>query len=121
MRWIRQVVSVTLFSLASIRQRLGSSLVTVVGIAGVVMVMVGVLSVASGFQRTLQTSGDDSSVIVMRAGSDSEMTSGIGLDDSRLISDGPGIARDGDGRPDLAVLLGSDEQERPLGLWLSGG
>ena len=109
MRWIRQVLSVTLFSLASIRQRLASSLVTVVGIAGVVMVMVGVLSVASGFQRTLQTSGDDSSVVVMRAGSDSEMTSGIGLDDSRLISDAPGIARSADGRPlvssELYVVL----------------
>lgn len=109
MRWIRQVVSVTLFSLLSIRQRFGSSLVTIVGIAGVVMVMVGVLSIASGFQRTLQTSGDAESVIVMRSGSDGEMTSGVNLASSRIISDAPGIARGEGGRPlvssELYVVL----------------
>lgn len=103
--WIRQVVAVTLFSLASIRQRLGSSLVTVAGIAGVVMVLVGVLSIASGFQRTLMTSGDPASVIVMRSGSDGEMTSGIGLEDSRIIADAPGIARTADGRPMVSSEL----------------
>ena len=92
-RWLEQVWSVTIFSLLGLRQRLGSSLVTIVGIAGVVVVFIGILSVASGFRKTLQTTGDPESVMVMRGGSSSEMTSGLELEEVRIISDAPGLAR----------------------------
>ena len=93
--WLRQVVAVSLMNLSSIRQRIGSSLVTVVGVAGVVMVFIGVLSVAQGFRRTLETTGDPENVLIMRSGSDSEMVSAINLDETRIISDAPGLARTG--------------------------
>ena len=96
--WLRQVVAVTLFSLSSVRQRLGSSLVVVVGVAGVVMVLIGVLSVASGFRQTLSSTGDPENVIVLRAGSEAEMNSGLSLESTRVISDAPELARL-DGRP----------------------
>lgn len=93
-RWFEQVWSVTLFSLLGLKQRLGSSLVTIVGIAGVVVVFIGILSVGSGFRQTLQTTGDPENVMVMRGGSSSEMTSGLLLEDVRVITDAPGLARD---------------------------
>ncbi len=93
--WLRQVVAVSLMNLRSIRQRLGSSLVTVVGVAGVVMVFIGVLSVAQGFRRTLESTGDPENVLIMRSGSDSEMVSAMNLDETRIISDAPGLARTG--------------------------
>ena len=48
--WLSQVVAVSWFNLRNLKERLGTSLATVVGVAGVVLVFVGVLSIASGFQ-----------------------------------------------------------------------
>jgi putative ABC transport system permease protein len=55
-------------------------------------------------------------VIVMRAGSDTEMTSGIGGDDARLVSDAPGIERDESGpiaSPELFVIVGHPTKKDP--------
>lgn len=91
--WLIQIFSVTVFNLRNLKARLGSSTATVVGIAGVVMVFVGILSIATGFKATLDRTGDPATVLVMRAGSDTEMTSGLGLEDTKLIADAPGLAR----------------------------
>ena len=52
--WIRQTVAVTALNLRTIPQRLGSSAVAIVGIAGVVVVLVSVLSIAAGFTAAMQ-------------------------------------------------------------------
>ena len=49
--------------------------------------------------------GDPQTVMVMRAGSDTEMTSGLGGDTARLIMDTPGIARDASAPHRLARAL----------------
>ena len=49
MSFFTQIFSVTWLSIRTIRERLGSSAVAVVGIAGVVIVFVAVLSIAEGF------------------------------------------------------------------------
>ncbi len=46
---LSQILAVTGVNLRSIRQRLGSSAVAIIGIAGVVVVFVAVLSIAEGF------------------------------------------------------------------------
>jgi putative ABC transport system permease protein len=96
---LRQIIAVTSVNIRSIRQRLGSSSVAIVGIAGVVLVFVAVLSIAEGVNNTMKASGDPNTVLVLRAGSDTEMTSGLGGDQVRIIQDAPGIARDGSGSP----------------------
>ncbi len=96
---LRQIIAVTSVNIRSIRQRLGSSSVAIVGIAGVVLVFVAVLSIAEGVNNTMKASGDPNTVLVLRAGSDTEMTSGLGGDQVRIIQDAPGIARDGSGAP----------------------
>ncbi len=96
---LRQIIAVTSVNIRSIRQRLGSSSVAIVGIAGVVLVFVAVLSIAEGVNNTMKASGDPNTVLVLRAGSDTEMTSGLGGDQVRVIQDAPGIARDGSGAP----------------------
>ena len=55
--WFSQVASVSKFGLLSIPQRGGSVAAAVIGIAGVVSVLVGVLSMGVGFQKALQASG----------------------------------------------------------------
>ena len=96
---ISQIIAVTSVNIRSIRARLGSSSVAVIGIAGVVLVFVAVLSIAEGVNATMKASGDPELVLILRAGSDTEMTSGLGGDSTRIIQDAPGIARDGSGAP----------------------
>jgi putative ABC transport system permease protein len=96
---ISQIIAVTGVNIRSIRARLGSSSVAVIGIAGVVLVFVAVLSIAEGVNATMKASGDPELVLVLRAGSDTEMTSGLAGDATRIIQDAPGIARDGSGAP----------------------
>jgi putative ABC transport system permease protein len=100
---------VTGVNLRSISQRMGSSTVAVIGIAGVVLVFLGVLSIAEGFRKAMTDVGDPQTVIVMRAGSDTEMTSGLGGDTARIIMDTPGIMRDEQGAvasSELFVIVG---------------
>jgi putative ABC transport system permease protein len=96
---LSQIIAVTGVNLRSIPARLGSSSVAVVGIAGVVLVFVAVLSIAEGVNATMKASGDPNLVLILRAGSDTEMTSGLGGDSVRVIQDAPGIARDSSGGP----------------------
>jgi ABC-type lipoprotein release transport system permease subunit len=71
MNIVRQTVAVTAMNLRALRARLGSSLVSVIGIAGVVMIFVGVLSISEGFRRTLEYPEDfegNPSITVLPAG-----------------------------------------------------
>ncbi len=106
--WISQVFAVTQFSMRSLPQRKGSSAAALLGIAGVVAVMVGVLSIAQGVLKTMQSSVGDTNAIVLRSGADSEMMSGLGGDDTRIISEAPGIAQIETGAlasPELFVII----------------
>lgn len=102
--WLSQVVTVAAFNLRNLRERRGSSLSTVVGVAGVVLVFVAVLSIASGLSRTLASTGDAQSVIVMRSGSTDEMSSGLSGDHTRIIGDAPGVLRNDRGAVSSAEL-----------------
>jgi putative ABC transport system permease protein len=96
---LSQIIAVTGVNIRSIRARLGSSTVAVVGIGGVVLVFVAVLSIAEGVNATMKASGDPNLALIMRAGSDTEMTSGLPGDAVRIIQDAPGIAHDSSGTP----------------------
>ncbi len=105
MPWLNQVVQITLINLKNIPQRLGTSLVVVVGIAGVVGVLVSVLAMGEGFRHTLASTGRPTRVIMLRAGSDAEMSSGVARDQATVLGNLPGIARDGGGRPLVSAEL----------------
>jgi putative ABC transport system permease protein len=91
--WILQVVSVALFNLRTLPERKGAAAAAVVGIAGVVAVLVGVLAIAEGFRKVMKAAGTPDIAIVLRGGADSEMTSGLSRDEIHVIADAPGIAR----------------------------
>lgn len=96
---LRQIVAITLMNLRNIPQRPGSSLVVVIGIAGVVAVLVSVLSMAQGFHHTLASTGRADRVILLRAGSDAELASSIARDQAQTLANVPGVARDSSGMP----------------------
>ncbi len=105
---IAQTASVTGFNLRTLPQRMGSSATAIFGIAGVVAVMVGVLSIAEGILRTMQNSAAPDNAVVMRSGSNSEMMSILLGEDTRIISESPGVARGDSGAlasPELFVVI----------------
>jgi len=85
--------------IASLPQRWGATSVIVVGIAGVVGVLVAMLAMGQGFQATLDSTGDDTTAIVLRGGSQAETNSVIMRNQVPLISSLPGVARDAKNQP----------------------
>jgi putative ABC transport system permease protein len=86
-----QIFAVTALNLRTMPQRVASSGVAVVGIAGVVVVLVSVLSIAAGFTAAMRGSGSPARALVMRSGADSEMTSGLQGPEVDTIKQAPGI------------------------------
>jgi putative ABC transport system permease protein len=97
MRWFSQILALTVVNVRTLPERFGSSASAVFGIAGVVAVMVGVLSIAEGFRHAMNVSGKPDTAIILRSGADSEMMSGLSRNETREISDLEGIARGKDG------------------------
>lgn len=90
---VRILATVAWLGLRTLPQRWGASASAGFGIALVVAVLVGVLSIAEGFDRVLATTGADDTILVMRGGTDTEMNSLLTLEDTRVISNLPGIRR----------------------------
>lgn len=106
--WFSQIISVTSFSLRSLPQRLGSSITALLGIAGVVAVMVAVLSIAQGVMQTMASSAGENNVIVLRSGANTEMMSGLSGDEAKIVAEAPGVARNQKGpivSPELFVII----------------
>lgn len=95
MQWLSQTLAVLALNLRTIPRRFSSSAVAIIGIAGVVVVLVSVLSIAAGFSAAMRQSGSPQRALVMRSGADSEMTSGLGGPEVDVIKQAPGIRRDG--------------------------
>ena len=103
----RQAWSATAVGIATVPQRLGSSAVVVVGIAGVVGVLIALLAMAEGFRSTLQQTGNDDTAIVLRAGSQTEINSVVDSDTTHVVAEEPQVMRDAGGRqiasPEITV------------------
>jgi putative ABC transport system permease protein len=95
--WLSQISAVTKFGILSMPQRRASVAAATFGIAGVVGVLVGVLSIAAGFRRAMAASSSPDAALVLRSGADSEMVSGLLRSTTRIIADAPGVARTADG------------------------
>lgn len=93
MRWLTQTIALVGFNLRTLPARRGSAAAAVFGIAGVVAVLVGVLSIGQGFKRALTLAGSDDTVLVLRSGADSEMASVLSRPEAHVIAEAPGVAR----------------------------
>ena len=88
-----------MIGLRAIPQRLGASLVVVVGMAGVVAVTISILSLSAGFMRTIHNSGRADRVIVMSHNAQYEFGSSITRENALTIADAPGLRHAADGKP----------------------
>ena len=92
-RWLSQTLAVSALSVRTIPQRASSSAVAMIGIAGVVIVFVAVLSIGEGFRAAMADASAPDRAIVMRTGADSEMTSGLPGAEVQVIEQAPGLLR----------------------------
>ena len=93
LRWLSQTLAVASLSIRTIPQRASSSAVAMIGIAGVVIVFVAVLSIGEGFRAAMTQAGAPDRAVVMRSGADSEMVSGLAGADTDVIKQAPGLLR----------------------------
>lgn len=96
---LRHIGVIVLLNLRHLPQRLGSSLVTVVGIAGVVGVSISVLAMASGLLKTFVGTGRSDRAIVVAMSALSEAGSSLSRDAALTIMTVPGVNRSSDGAP----------------------
>lgn len=99
MRMLKQIAAITWMNLRNVPQRPGSSLVIVIGIAGVVGVLVALLAMGQGFHATLAGTASEDRAIVLREGANAELSSGLGRDTVDLVKGLPGVRRDANGEP----------------------
>lgn len=99
---LNQVITVTALNLRTLPQRVGSSLVIVIGIAGVVAVLISMLSMSVGFRQTITNSSREDRAIVLTRGVESESYSDVSRSDVVAIENLPGIIRR-DGRPAISA------------------
>jgi putative ABC transport system permease protein len=95
----QQILSVIQIGVATIPQRIGSSSVVVVGIAGVVAVLVALLAMAQGFAQTLRETGSEDTAIVLRSGANTELNSVLSHETAVLVSQAPQVKRGAGGEP----------------------
>ena len=96
---MKQILAIIWMNLRAVPQRAGSSLVIVIGIAGVVAVLVALLAMAQGFGATLKATGKADRVMFISAGVTAELSSVLVPDIVPVLRELPGIVRDAEGRP----------------------
>ncbi len=100
---ISQILAVTMMNLRSMPDRIGSSLVIVIGTAGVVGVLLSVLAMTNGLADMITNTGSGERVLVLREGATFEGASFIPLNETQLVLTTPGIARSAEGKPRASV------------------
>ena len=87
------------YNVRNLRLRKGLTLMTALGIALTVATAVFLMSLVAGLDRAFATTGDPHNVVVLRKGSDAELTGGFPLDTLQTLRSLAGVARDAKGEP----------------------
>jgi ABC-type lipoprotein release transport system permease subunit len=93
------------YNVRNVVQRPVSTAATALGVALVVAVLIGALALAAGFQAALVETGSPGRAIVLRVGADSEISSGLGVDQVNILRALPDVATAPDGRPLVSAEL----------------
>jgi putative ABC transport system permease protein len=87
------------YNLRSVLNRPMSTATTALGIGLTVAIYIGALALAAGFRASLVSTGSPDNALVLRKGADSEISSGISLDQTNILKAHPAVAVGPDGRP----------------------
>jgi putative ABC transport system permease protein len=95
----RQSLALTLTALQSIPERLGASLVTVIGVVTVMGVLVTMLALGEGLERLAHTGSRPDRVSVISAGAESALASSASRATLDKVMGKPGVRHDAQGKP----------------------
>jgi putative ABC transport system permease protein len=103
MSFFRQIWAVSAMNLSALPSRAGASLVTIVGVATVVAVMLSLLGIGAGVMGTVLRNDQPDRVVVLSTGATEYMGS-FSQADVAQIAEAPGIARAPNGKPMVQPL-----------------
>lgn len=116
---INQMLMVTLVNLRSVPQRLGSSFVIIIGMAGVVGVLISMLALVGSLSNSLIATGSPDRALVMRNGATGEVSSVVSAEALATILNAPGVAVTPDGNPaltrDMVIAVNLTKQDGSAG------
>jgi putative ABC transport system permease protein len=95
----RQILALSAIGLRGIPQRLGNSSVIIIGTACVVAVLISVLAISVGFERTIQGDARPDRVVVLTKGVDAESAGSLSRENVGLIQSALEIRKNADGKP----------------------
>ena len=93
------------YNIRNLRVRRATTLATALGVALVVFVLAAALMLAAGIEKVMAASGEPSTAIVLRKGSDAELSSAIEDKLVGIITAAPGVAKTSDGKPNAVGEL----------------
>src|SRR6202051_1222331 len=94
------------YNLRNLVVRKTTTIMTALGIALTVAVLLAVLALVHGLETAFRSTGNSLQVLVMRKGSTAELSSAITRENFQTLKSMPGIARDGN-EPMASLELGS--------------
>src|SRR5947209_13678164 len=96
-----------------------TTIMTGLGIALTVGVLLSVLGLVSGLAQAFATSGDPLNLLVLRKGGNSELTSLFTQQQFQIVKSFPGIANDANGQPkasiEVVTIINMPSPEHPDG------
>src|ERR1700691_4385821 len=116
MSTLAQIAAVSAMNIRSLPQRIGTSSVVIIGIAGVVAVMISVLAMSAGLVKAMQPAGPGNRAIVVRTGASVELLSVLSNEEILAIADSAGIKKDPGGRalasPEVLMIVNLFKKDR---------
>jgi putative ABC transport system permease protein len=108
------------YNLRNLAVRKTTTIMTALGIALTVAVLLSILALVNGLTTTLAVSGDPKRVIVLRKGAESEVTSLFERPQFQVLKFKPGIATGRDGQPlaslEVVTVINLASAENPDGM-----
>jgi putative ABC transport system permease protein len=92
------------YNLRNLVVRKTTTIITALGIALTVAVLLAVLALVNGLRTAFQSSGDPLQILVMRKGATAELSSAVTREVFQDLKSMPGIARDGD-QPEASLEM----------------
>src|SRR3954470_3118734 len=115
------------YNLRNLLERKATTLMTGLGIGLTVAVLVTSIAMGQGLRSVFGQTGDPHHFLVLRQGTDAELTSQVSRNIFETVRTLPGVARDGEGKPmvsqeDLSVvnLPSLDAPETGMNVTLRG-
>ncbi|MFT6248734.1 MAG: putative ABC transport system permease protein [Cognaticolwellia sp.] len=102
---IKQTIALTIINFKSFPQRFTASLVSIVSTGCVAAVMLSVLAMTEGMMKTLQGTGLDNTLLVMRAGAVSELQSVMFPAEMNILANNDKISRDEQGQAHVSAEM----------------